>query len=40
MSEEEARQIVWIKMSRNIVRRVIKGFGSATSMSEKKVPAQ
>jgi hypothetical protein len=40
MSEEEVRQIVWIKMSRNIVRRVIKGFGSATSMSEKKVPAQ
>ena len=40
MSEEEARQIVWTKMSRNIVRRVTKGFGSATSMSEKKVPAQ
>ncbi|MDR0398527.1 MAG: LPS assembly lipoprotein LptE [Endomicrobium sp.] len=40
MSEEEAREIVWIKMSRNIVRRVIKGFGSATSISEKKVPAQ
>lgn len=40
MSEEEAREIVWIKMSRNIVRSVIKGFGSATSISEKKVPAQ
>ncbi|MDR1434410.1 LPS assembly lipoprotein LptE [Candidatus Endomicrobiellum devescovinae] len=40
MSEEEAREIVWIKMSRNIVRRVIKGFGSATSISEKKVPVQ
>jgi hypothetical protein len=40
MSEEEAREIVWIKMSRNIVRRVIKGFGVATSISEKKVPAQ
>jgi hypothetical protein len=40
MSEEEARQIVWTKMSRNIVRRVIKGFGFVTSMSEKKVPVQ
>jgi outer membrane lipopolysaccharide assembly protein LptE/RlpB len=40
ISEEEARQIVWTKMSRNIVRRVIKGFGSVTSMSEKKIPAQ
>jgi hypothetical protein len=36
MSEEEARQIVWIKMSRNIVRRVSKSFVSATSISEKK----
>jgi hypothetical protein len=40
MSEEEAREIVWAKMSRNIVRRIIKGFGSVTSMSEKKVPVQ
>jgi hypothetical protein len=38
MSEEEARKIVWTKMSRNIVKRVVKGFGSTTSMSEKKVP--
>jgi hypothetical protein len=36
MSEEEARQIVWIKMSRNIARRVSKGFVSATSISGKK----
>ncbi|MDR2811529.1 MAG: LPS assembly lipoprotein LptE [Endomicrobium sp.] len=40
MSEEDARQIVWIQMSRNIVRRVSKGFVSATSIAEKKVPAQ
>jgi hypothetical protein len=40
MSEEEAREIVWIKMARDIVRRVIKGFGSATSVSEKKVYTQ
>jgi outer membrane lipopolysaccharide assembly protein LptE/RlpB len=38
ISEEEAREIVWTKMARNIVRRIIKGFGSVTSISEKKVP--
>jgi hypothetical protein len=38
MTEEEARDIVWQKMSKNIVKRVIKGFGSVTSLSEKKVP--
>jgi hypothetical protein len=39
MTEEDARQLVWAKMSRNIVRRVIKGFGSVTSISSKKVPS-
>jgi TolB-like protein len=39
MTEEEARQIIWTKVSRNIVRRVVKGFGSVTSISSKKVPA-
>jgi hypothetical protein len=38
MSEEEARDIIWEKLSRNIVKRTIKGFGSVTSASEKKVP--
>jgi hypothetical protein len=38
MTEEEARDIIWEKLSRNIVKRTIKGFGSVTSMSEKKVP--
>jgi hypothetical protein len=38
--EDNARDIVLEKMTRNIVRRVIKGFGSVTSMSEKKVPAE
>jgi hypothetical protein len=37
MSEEEAKQIVWIKMSRIIVRNVIRGFGSVINMSEKKI---
>ncbi|MDR0723987.1 MAG: LPS assembly lipoprotein LptE [Endomicrobium sp.] len=39
MTEEDARQLIWTKISRNIVRRVIKGFGSITSISSKKVPA-
>ena len=38
--EDNARDIVLEKMTRNIVRRVIKGFGSVTSMSEKKVPTE
>jgi hypothetical protein len=38
MTEEDARQLIWSKISRNIVRRVIKGFGSVTSISSKKVP--
>jgi hypothetical protein len=38
MTEEEARDIIWEKLSRNIVKRTIKGFGSVTSASEKKVP--
>jgi hypothetical protein len=39
MTEPDARELVWAKVSRNIVRRVIKGFGSVTSISSKKVPA-
>ncbi|MDR2191998.1 MAG: LPS assembly lipoprotein LptE [Endomicrobium sp.] len=38
MTEEEARDIIWEKLSRNIVKRTIKGFGSVTSASEKKIP--
>jgi hypothetical protein len=38
MTEEEARAVVWEKVSRDIVKRTIKGFGSVTSVSEKKVP--
>ncbi|GHT50667.1 hypothetical protein AGMMS49990_03470 [Endomicrobiia bacterium] len=39
MTEEEARQLVWEKMSKKIVRSVVKEFKSVTSGSEKKVPA-
>ena len=38
MSEEEAREMVWEKLSRDIVKRTIRGFGSVTSVSERKVP--
>jgi hypothetical protein len=40
MTEEEARQFIWEKMARNIVKRLVKGFGSVTSISEKKVPSE
>ncbi|MDR1942384.1 MAG: LPS assembly lipoprotein LptE [Endomicrobium sp.] len=38
MTEDEAREIIWEKLARNIVKRTIKGFGSVSSVSEKKVP--
>lgn len=38
MTEEEAREIIWEKLSRDIVKRTIKGFGSVSSASERKVP--
>jgi hypothetical protein len=39
MTEEDAREILWEKISRNIVRRIVKALNSVTNMSEKKVPA-
>ncbi|MDR1926322.1 MAG: LPS assembly lipoprotein LptE [Endomicrobium sp.] len=39
MTEEDAREILWQKISRNIVRRIVKAFNSVTSMSEKEVSA-
>lgn len=39
MTEDEAREIIWEKLSRDIVKRTIKGFGSVSSVSEKKVPS-
>lgn len=37
-TEEEARQLIWDNMSRDIVKRTIEGFGSVSGVSEKKVP--
>lgn len=38
ISEEEAREIIWEKLSRNILKRTIEGFGAVTGISDKKVP--
>jgi hypothetical protein len=38
MTEEDVREIIWTKVSGNIVRRVVKEFGLVTSISSKKVP--
>ncbi|MCL1971577.1 MAG: LPS assembly lipoprotein LptE [Endomicrobia bacterium] len=38
MTEEEARELIWERLARNIVKRTIRGFGSVTSVSERKVP--
>ena len=38
ITEEEARQIIWDKLSRDILKRTIQGFGAGTGISEKKVP--
>lgn len=37
MTEEQARENIYIKLSRDIVRRTISGFGSASGISERKV---
>ncbi len=38
LTEEEARSIVWDKLSRDIFRRTVEGFGSVTGEIERKVP--
>ncbi len=37
MTEDQAREYVWEKLSRDIVKRTVKGFGNAGGISEKKV---
>lgn len=37
MTEEEAREYIWEKLSRDIVKRTIKGFGNVSGISERKV---
>ena len=38
MTEEQARESLWEILAKNIVTRTVKGFGSATSASQKKIP--
>lgn len=38
MTEEEAREAIWDKLSRDIARRTIEGFGSASGASDRAVP--
>jgi len=38
ISEENARELIWDKLARDIVRRTVEGFGAATGTSYRKVP--
>ena len=38
ITEEEAREIIWEKLVRSILKRTIDGFGAVTGISDKKVP--
>lgn len=38
ITEEEARGIIWDKLSRDIYKRTTEGFGSVTGQLERKVP--
>lgn len=37
MTEEQARQQIWVKLSKDIVKRTVDGFGSVMSENKKKV---
>lgn len=37
ITEEQARQLVWEILAKDIVKRTIEGFGSVTSQSERKI---
>ena len=38
ITEEEAREIVWDKLSRDIYKRTIEGFGSISGELERRIP--
>lgn len=40
MTEEQAREIVWDKLARDIYRRTVEGFGSVTGALDRNVPQQ
>ncbi|MBI2070062.1 MAG: LptE family protein [Elusimicrobia bacterium] len=37
MTEEQAREIVWDRLSKDVLKRTIKGFGSVTGESQRKI---
>lgn len=37
-TEEEAREMIWDTLSRNIIKRTVEGFGAASGASDKKIP--
>ncbi|MBI4679299.1 MAG: LptE family protein [Elusimicrobia bacterium] len=39
-SEEQAREDIWDTLARDVVKRVIEGFGSVTGSSEKRVSSE
>ena len=38
MTEEAAREALWEILAKDIIKRTVEGFGSATSASQKKIP--
>lgn len=40
LTEEEAREMLWDILARDILRRTIYGFGTVTGASERKIPAK
>ncbi|GAB4029782.1 MAG: hypothetical protein Fur0012_04690 [Elusimicrobiota bacterium] len=38
LTEEQAREQIWEVLAKDIVKRTVQGFGSATSVSDKKIP--
>lgn len=40
ISEERARELLWELLAKDIVKRTVEGFGSVSSVSEKKLPGR
>jgi len=40
LTEEQAKESLWDILAKDIVKRTVSGFGSATSISEKKLPVK
>jgi hypothetical protein len=40
LTEEQAREQIWDILARNIVKRVVDGFGSVTGTSERRITGE